>query len=415
MLTFQTQQEALDSDQVALLVLINGTFDRVSVRHCEKQFEDYLNIGYKFIILDCTGIKFINSSGLQLMLKLVETYKEQEGMLLFIHVLPQISKFFDMLGFTPILTSFTGKEEALQYLKEQIKKNFEKKAETSTLPKLATSPATKKFQAAPGNLAQPAIASPAIPVSPIQSLAQKPYSSTRKINVQNPYDSIKPAGSSLPIANLASPNTAPPTKKMPVMIPTNLEIEISLEYYKKMIPWQVFPVTIAFTEIKIIRSKDQILHIMPYFPGCLLVPAYRSMVIKEGNQCTFWVTPQTSQKISPWIEIGRPQDNAQVLVLEVSMGRQYLAKTFFSLALLVLAFQHLTPWLTHPEALNFLVPMLPSLSFIMPYIGYAMAGILFLVSILLYWLNKPTKAKIIRKTLQMEGMETGMVSVTGKE
>lgn len=398
MLTFQTQQEPIENDLVALLVCVNGSFDRVSVKHFEKQFEDYLKIGYKFVILDCSGIKFVNSSGLQLMLKIVEEYREQGGIFLFLSVLPQISKFFDMLGFTPIMTSFTTKEESLQYLKDQIKRHglTDKKSETSSLPKVSANPSSKKVMGNP--LSQPQQ----------PSSTQRPYSSTRKITSSNPYENPKPQ----PNLPVAASNPVPPiTKKMPVLVATNLEVDFSLEYYKKMMPWRVFPVNLQFKEIKNNRAKDQTLYIVPYFPGCTVVPPYRSMLAKEGNQCTFWVTPQTSQKIKPWIEIGRPQETAQTFDLQVKMGSYSFAKMLFFLAFLVLGMQYITTWFSEPRLLNFL-SAIPLDLIPWEYLGHILAGFVFFLGCVFYGKNIPCKAKALQRTWQMEGLESGSVSVT---
>ena len=62
MLSFQTRQEQLVFDQVAMIVAVTGSVEKKTTRQLEKQLQDYYNIGYRFIILDCAGIKFIESS-----------------------------------------------------------------------------------------------------------------------------------------------------------------------------------------------------------------------------------------------------------------------------------------------------------------------------------------------------------------
>jgi anti-anti-sigma factor len=146
MLNFQTRQIPLNYGQMAMLVSPEGAIEKRTVQQFEKQLTDYYSVGYRYLILDCAGIHSINSTGLQVLLMLVETFQKDGGILLLIQVLQQISRFFDMLGFSPIFTSFTREDEAVQYLQDQLRQICGD-APPGSMPHAPAAPAPQNFVA----------------------------------------------------------------------------------------------------------------------------------------------------------------------------------------------------------------------------------------------------------------------------
>ena len=117
MLSFQTEQEELTYGQVALIVHPSGAIDdKLTVRQLRKQLQDYFNVGFRFLIMDCNDIDTINSDGLQVLSDMVDTYHEGGGIFLLIKVLRQITGYFEGLDYSPVFTSFLTKEDASAFL-----------------------------------------------------------------------------------------------------------------------------------------------------------------------------------------------------------------------------------------------------------------------------------------------------------
>jgi len=290
-------QEPLSYQQIALVVTVQGNVDKLAVRQFERQFQDYFNVGYYFIIFDCSGLKYISSSGLQVLLKTVEMYHKAGGIFLFIKVLSQIGKFFDILGFTPIFTSFSTKEEAITYLEEQLQKSITEEQ--------------KKELAA----AQP----PAEEATKAASTTELPSSSQQQ---------MRPPATPLAI-NRGKPVTPKPLATSGKH--AGLELGLDVQTPKRMKKNKLYPILLYISKIQGHRDPP-ILNVVPYFPGCLVVPEYRAIYLATGQQTTFWITPLVKQDIPGWLEIWCGEENIQQWIMPISIVTQLIPLMLFIVA-----------------------------------------------------------------------------------
>lgn len=346
MITFQTQQESLGSQQMALHVLIQGTFDKLSPRTLEKQFEDYLKVGYLFVILDCSYIRFINSSGLQVMLKVAEMYRDAGGILAFVQVLPTVTKFFEMLGFTQLLVMFETQEEAIAYLRDKVW-SMGATSVPSALPLSSASSMGNSMMEAKTTYVpeiKPASLGDSKPVHPTggtrkmdlgtlsipQGGAPSPsYTTTRKVSKV-----VSEPGKAVFATALSS------TKKMPILETISWEMDMSIQMPSYMWLDSLFACDVMVSAMNVAKSKDQAFQITACFPGCLVVPASRFVTLLDGKKNTFWVTPLVSHKIQPWIEIGKRNEASQIFPMEIKIHRMKQSRWWYLFALffLILAF-----------------------------------------------------------------------------
>ncbi len=370
MINFITNKIPLSYQQVALLVMIQGNIDKLSQHQLEKQLQDYLQVGFHFLILDCSSLKAINSTGLQILLKTVEMFHEVGGVFLFIKVLPQISNFFDKLGFTPIFTSFTRQEEAIAYLEEQIRKSVE-----------ASNP-NKQANKQSAN----ASITPQPHIQPPQQTQQQMLPPTTSIDI-----SRRRAVSS------------PGTSKLSTS-PSSLEILLEIQAYQKMQPFKLFPMTLTIMSIK--GQKDPpILNVIPYFPGCTVVPEYRAIYLAAGQQTCFWITPFLSQNIPAWLELWCGEENIQQLLISTKVISSQKALWIWGASFSSFIFLLILPTLTKysgQDIPTFFSKLQNFLSTIYPW-GYLLPLFLAILAIFCTLSCRQSSPGVIQQKFEFEG------------
>ncbi len=80
-------------------VKISGRLDTVNAAQCEKDFQPLKENADKEIILDCTELEYISSSGLRLFLSLRKETQAKGGSLIVEHINDDIRNVFTITGF----------------------------------------------------------------------------------------------------------------------------------------------------------------------------------------------------------------------------------------------------------------------------------------------------------------------------
>lgn len=358
MLSFQSQPEDLIHGYKAMIVSPNGEINSRSVRQFEKQLQDYYNVGYRFIVINCAHISSLSSEGLTMMMNMVETYQKAGGILLMIRALPQISRFFDIEGYSPIFTSLTSEQEAMQYLNNQLQQAFES-----------------------GNVAAATPPTPQTSVAPPQLTAQPP---AQQLTVNYPQ----------PQPSAESGNTSRKYNVTRQVLPM---VDVEVHYHKKMYCRRVFPLIITVTVPEKQHSSQTIL-VTPVFPGCLAVPSSRAVAIRE-QKTTFWVTPLIAQKMKGSIEFSR-EDKINQVELPFKITRQHWSKLLLLSGVAVLLLLKWNP----PQASSAIEQLSRCLGRQFPgiYLGIAAAASLLLLALTAFLLNRPRTAKPVLTRLNLK-------------
>lgn len=408
MLSFQTRQEPLVYGQSALVAAPNGDIDDRTVRQFEQQLQDYFNVGYRFVILNCAGIRSINSTGLEVLLKMIETFQEAGGIFLLmqVQVLPQISKFFDMLGFSPIFTSFTNKQEAVSYLITQIKAAFEASGEAGE--KAASIPPTLSMPK-PGAAGDGKnINTPPHPTAPAVSLQNPSTPPAAMAPVVPPQPVSSPMVSApIPASSQGQPHMAPVAssfdraaafKKEPKIEKRTiggLTLDVTVTYYRRMYPAGVYPCTVAMQSAN--KGSHANVHVTPHFPGCLVVPPHRTVHLQDKTDAVFWITPLARQAVEGWIELGKGEEASSHFPLPCKIVRQTLAKWLALLAVVVAGLLR-WPGLVWPE---FMIELREHVAAFAPaellwlYVG----GIFLLLAAIVCIFKLPGKINVVRQVV----------------
>lgn len=97
----------------AAIITVDGRVDTVTAVEFEKNISPVLDSDAKTIILDCSGLEYISSSGLRVFLMMQKRMTARQGKLHLCGLRPNIKEIFDISGFSSIFKLFDRLEDAL--------------------------------------------------------------------------------------------------------------------------------------------------------------------------------------------------------------------------------------------------------------------------------------------------------------
>ncbi|MDD4868943.1 MAG: STAS domain-containing protein [Kiritimatiellae bacterium] len=100
---------------VTILVL-EGRLDSITSPDAEKQLMAILDKGARKLLLDASGIVYISSAGLRVLLTVTKKINSLGGKIVLSRLGPQVQGIIELAGFTSFLPVFKTTEEALKTL-----------------------------------------------------------------------------------------------------------------------------------------------------------------------------------------------------------------------------------------------------------------------------------------------------------
>lgn len=97
-----------------LVLHIEGRLDTTQSDGFEKEITEILDQGHDKVILDCTGLNYISSSGLRIFLIIQKKMMASGGQFKVCNLQPAIKEIFDMSGFSMIFNIFPDLDTALK-------------------------------------------------------------------------------------------------------------------------------------------------------------------------------------------------------------------------------------------------------------------------------------------------------------
>lgn len=85
-----------------LVAVLEGELDTAAAVETEKEFKPLEESKDKDIVIDCSGLQYISSSGLRLFLSLLKNTKANGNQLTLKNLNDNIKKVFSMTGFTSL-------------------------------------------------------------------------------------------------------------------------------------------------------------------------------------------------------------------------------------------------------------------------------------------------------------------------
>ena len=95
------------------LISVEGRVDTTTSAGLEKTLMESIDGGCTKIILDCSGINYISSSGLRVFLVIQKKMISIKGHFNLCNLQPGIKEIFDISGFSSIFSIFPDKEAAV--------------------------------------------------------------------------------------------------------------------------------------------------------------------------------------------------------------------------------------------------------------------------------------------------------------
>lgn len=98
-------------------MFLSGRLNASTASALEDHLTAAIDKGGRKFILELSGLDYISSAGLRVLLMAAKKLKEAEGRLVLSALQPQVKDVFEVAGFTALFPIFPGKEEAFKTLK----------------------------------------------------------------------------------------------------------------------------------------------------------------------------------------------------------------------------------------------------------------------------------------------------------
>lgn len=103
-----------DKKGQATVLTIEGRLDSITSGTLEKKFLTVIGDGEKNIVVDFTGMDYISSAGLRVLLMAAKKTGKLGGKVVLAALCANVKEVFDIAGFTSIFTITDSQEEAVQ-------------------------------------------------------------------------------------------------------------------------------------------------------------------------------------------------------------------------------------------------------------------------------------------------------------
>jgi len=133
----------------ATLAEIEGSIDASTIQQFQQVMDKLVEKGVKNLILDCTNVKYINSSGLGTLLRYSDSFESVGGHIAFCRVPSKVMLVMEMLGFNALFNVVTDEATALRSFSGKLAPPSSISVKTSLAPKPSPAPAAAEPAAAP--------------------------------------------------------------------------------------------------------------------------------------------------------------------------------------------------------------------------------------------------------------------------
>jgi anti-anti-sigma factor len=96
------------------IIRINGRVDTTNYNEFEKTIMEIIDNGENNIIIDCSDLNYISSSGLRVFLMAQKKLMATKGKLHLCNMQAAIKEIFDISGFSTIFKIFDSEKDALE-------------------------------------------------------------------------------------------------------------------------------------------------------------------------------------------------------------------------------------------------------------------------------------------------------------
>jgi anti-anti-sigma factor len=105
-----------EKDGAALVIAPEGRVDSVSSSELERLVVSRIDAGEKRLVLDLSGVEYISSAGLRVLLMAAKRLKEPPAGLVLCGMGPSVRTVLELAGFLPLFAVEARREQALARL-----------------------------------------------------------------------------------------------------------------------------------------------------------------------------------------------------------------------------------------------------------------------------------------------------------
>jgi stage II sporulation protein AA (anti-sigma F factor antagonist) len=105
-----------EKDDRALVIAPEGRVDSVSSSELERLVVSRIDAGEKRLVLDLSGVEYISSAGLRVLLMAAKRLKEPPAALVLCGMGPSVRTVLELAGFLPLFAVEARREQALARL-----------------------------------------------------------------------------------------------------------------------------------------------------------------------------------------------------------------------------------------------------------------------------------------------------------
>jgi anti-sigma B factor antagonist len=116
-------ESSLNETEKVVTTQIIGAVDSTTNTEFESKLSGILKSGVKYLILNLSGVTYINSTGMGALIKFSDSYRSIGGEIALVAIPRKVVALFEMLGLISIFQIFEGDEGALKYLRDFIDKS----------------------------------------------------------------------------------------------------------------------------------------------------------------------------------------------------------------------------------------------------------------------------------------------------
>ncbi len=95
------------------IMFLNGRLDAYNSNLVENKFDEVISSGHVKMVADLSGVEYISSSGLRVMLSSLKKLNQQEGTLKLSSLQPYVLEVFEIAGFTQLFEIYDSEDEAI--------------------------------------------------------------------------------------------------------------------------------------------------------------------------------------------------------------------------------------------------------------------------------------------------------------
>ena len=97
---------------------VSGYIDASTNMNFGLELNNLLDQGVKFLVLETSGIAYINSQGIGVLVSIVKKIEKLNGKICFLNPSNEIKHIIELTGLTQIFILFFDKKEAIAYCKQ---------------------------------------------------------------------------------------------------------------------------------------------------------------------------------------------------------------------------------------------------------------------------------------------------------